>query len=575
MMSWLGNRRSFLAVDTETTGLNRGKDYIRLIQFGDGTAGWALDYSRWKGVAEEILLKYREPIVAHNLLYDSSMLKKDGLVIPQKLAHDSMIMAFLKNPAARMGLKGAAQLYVDKRAAVGQGALEQFMGGGGYTWATVPIDAPAYWMYGCLDTCLTALLAEKLYDEIMMNYRDAYELELAVIHCLREAELTGLLTDPDYIARASAALRAELAMLRPQIPCDPESDKQIVNFLQGIGVPLTVRTEKGNLSVDKEVMRYFEPKFPVCGLIESYRSKSRMLGSYLMKFNDLAVDHVLRASTKPVGARTGRQSVTDPPLQTLPRGRLVRDAIVSRPGTHFILADFKAQEMRVMASDAKETAMLAAFNRGEDLHNFVATALYGASFTKQQRSICKNAGFSKIYGAGIEKFALTAKIPVHEAQQFLAKYDEMFPGVARHMENMVNLVMQRAGGKRSGYGYVRLIDGRRLPVEGAKAYKAVNYRIQGSCAVSTKQKIVELDAAGIGNFFRLGVHDELMYEVPTEDIPEVKQIIADVMPDRGNFPGVTIEIDQDEVDRWGQHYRHDGYPKYVESYDPEWLEEAV
>lgn len=571
MMSWLSTRREFLAVDTETTGLNRGRDKIRLIQFGDHTEGWALDYGDWRGVARKIFNEYRGPIVAHNLLFDSSMLKADGLIIPQRWAHDTMIMAFLKNPMARMDLKGAATIYVDRRAATGRGLLEQVMAGGNFTWATVPVDHPAYWMYGALDTCLTSLLASKLYPEILQKFREAYELELATIHCLREAELAGLLTDADYIKRAEQKLRQELALLAPQIPCNPNSEKQLTEYLLSIGIPLFLRTEKGNLSTDKEVMAYFEKDFPVCTLIGQYKSKYRMLHSYLEKFDDLAVNGVLRASTRPVAARTGRMSITDPPLQTLPRGRLVRDAIISRPGTRFCMADFAGMELRALASDAHEPNMLATFARGESLHHYVATELYGPNYTKPQYQVIKNGNFSKVYGAGLEKFATTAKIPVNEARAFLEKYDEMFPKVRDYMNDNVQEVMERAGGKRNGRGWVELVDGRVLPIPADKAYISTNYKIQGGCAVVLKRKIVELDAAGLGTFFRLPVHDEILLEVPDADVPEVTQIIKDTMPDRFSFKDVILEIEQDTVDRWGQHYRGPDYPMYVETENPEWL----
>ncbi|HEY6019191.1 MAG TPA: DNA polymerase A family protein, partial [Candidatus Paceibacterota bacterium] len=503
----------------------------------------------------------------------SSMLKADGVIVPQRLAHDTMIMAFLKNPAARMDLKGAASIYVDKRANIGRGLLQQVMAGGNFTWATIPLDHPAYWMYGALDTCLTSLLADKLYPEIILKYREAYELELAVIHCLREAELAGMLIDPDYIERAKAKLRQELSSLREILPlANPGSDEQIRDYLLRLGVPLFALTEKGNLSVDKNVMRYFEKDFPICKSIEDFRSKSRMLGSYLEKFEELAVDNVLRASTKVVGARTSRMSVTDPPLQTLPRGRIIRDAIIARPGHRILQADYSGMEMRALASEAKEPRMLEAYAAGLDIHNVTAEALYGPDFTKPQRGVVKNAGFAKIYGAGLEQFATTAKIPVPQAKEFLERYDELYPNVKRYMEEVVGQVMERAGG-RKGTGWVKLIDGRVLPVPGDKAYVAVNYRIQGSCSVVTKRKIVELDAAGLGEYFRLAVHDEMLFEVPESEVVEARKIIADVMPDRYSFPGVVLAIEQDEVDRWGQHYRGNDYPKYVETIDPPWLED--
>lgn len=578
MMTWLGNRRGFLAFDVETEGLNVGCDKIRLAQFGDHEHGWALDYHSWRGVVAEVFRRYDRPLVAHNALFDVKMLKADGITVPQRLAHDTMIMTFLENAAARMGLKPAAAKYVDRQALAGKGVLEQAMVAGGWNWATVPVDLPAYWHYAALDTCLTALLADALYPKIEAEYLEAYELELAVIHCLRDAELAGLLTDQDYIDRAETKLEQELLELTPQIPVgNPGSDRQIVEYLLGIGAPLFVKTEKGNLSVDKHVLAWLAPQFPVAEVISQWRQKERQLNAYLRKFrnvgdshNGLAVGDVLRASTKPVGARTGRQSVTDPPLQTLPRGRVVRDAIIAREGHHLLQADFAGMEMRALASLAREETMLAAYNRGEDLHDFVADALYGASFTKQQRQVCKNAGFAKIFGAGVPKFAVTAGVSVDEATVFLQRYDGMFPGVAAFMQRVVNAVIERAGGDRRGWGWVTLQDGRRLPVEASKAYTGVSFRIQGGTAVAMKRKIVELDSVGLGPCFRLAVHDELLYEVPEEHCEEVRHVIERVMPDRTSFPGVTLEIETDEVERWGQHYRDD-YEKFVDTADPEWL----
>jgi DNA polymerase-1 len=562
--------------------LNVGCDHIRLIQFADHDTAWAFDYKDWRGVARQVLRDYDGPIVCHNTLYDSKMLLADGLDLPQRLAHDTMIMAHLKNPAARMDLKGAATIYVDRRAQAGRGALEQAMAAGGWDWATVPLDLPAYWMYGAMDTLLTARLASTLWPEVATSYREAYELELAVIHCLRRAEVTGMAIDEDYRLRACAHLEREIDELRAHIPCtNPGSDRQVIELLHAQGARWDFRTERGNLSTDKEVLRWLaERGFPVAALIEQYRSKTRMLTGYLYKIADvsqggLAVGGAVRASTRPVGARTGRMSVTDPPLQTLPRGRVVRDAFVARPGHRLLLADFAGMEMRALASDAREANMLAAYARGEDLHNFVASAAYGPDFTKKQRQVCKNAGFAKIYGAGVEKFAVTAGIEVADAASFLARYDELFPGVSSYQQAVVSRVMERAGGDRKGYGYVTLIDGRRLPVEAAKAYVAVNYRIQGSTAVATKRKIAELDAAGMGPFFRLAVHDELIYEVPDEHVPAAREVIRRVMPDTRSFPGVTLEIEQDEVSRWGEHYRGDEYPAYLPTEPAPWLAEAA
>lgn len=571
MFTWLGERRFMLAVDTETEGLNVGRDKVRLCQFGDATQGFALDWSKWKGVCADVIHKYDRPMVAHNLLFDSKMLKRDGVVIPQKLAHDTMVMAFLQNSAGKMSLKQACDYYVDHRSSRGQHLLKQAFAANSWNWATVPVDLPVYWQYAVLDTCLTAMLAEKLWDTTVAAYPRAYNLEMAAIHTLREAELAGLQTDPGYRILAKAKLGAELDALEAQIGFRPSKDRQVIEYLHNLGARWDFVTENGNISVDKHVLAWLSAQgYGTAGLISQWRNRSRMLTNYFEGFDALSVDDVVYANTRPLEARTGRMSVTQPALQTLPRGRVVRDAFLAREGSLFVMADFSGMEMRALASFAKEPAMLAAYDAGEDLHNFVARSLYGPNFTKPQRTICKNAGFAKVYGAGVEKFAETAGILVPEAQQFLAQYDEMFPGVGQFMGQVSVEVVRRAGGRKKGYGYVTAVDGRRLPVEADESYKGVNYLIQGSCAISMKEKMVELDQAGLGEYFRLSVHDELIFEVPIAEAREAQHIIEAVMPDRRNFPGVVLEIESDIVHRWGQHYRDD-FPKYIETEDPAWL----
>lgn len=584
---WLGQRRDFLGVDVETTGLTVGYDYIRLAQFGDGDTGWAFDYDEWKGVTRDAIARYDRPMVAHNLLFDSKMLKHDGIVIPQVLAHDSMIMVHLADPKGYMGLKPAAARYLDKRAAAGQDLLKQAMAQGGWDWRTVPTWVPAYWQYSAFDTCLSALLAETLYSE---TKKEPYETEIAAIHCLREAELAGLRVDEGYRQLAEWKLEQELELLTTQLPAldNPRSNQQVIEYLHSIGAEWEVYNEdSGQLSTDKFVLEWLASEagggFAAAGVLGEWRKTDRLLNSYVRKFANighginykgkavgLGVDGFLHPSTKPVAARTGRMSVTDPPLQTLPRGRVVRDAIIPRDGHVFVMADYSGMEMRVMASFAQEPEMLAAYGRGEDLHNFTAERLYGPAFTKLQRTLCKNGGFANIYGAGVAKFAATAKVSIDEATQFRQMYDNMFPGVKQYQEKIVGQVMASAGGKRSGYGHVTLIDGRWLPVEADKAYKGVNFTIQGSCAVVLKRKIAELDHAGLGPYFRLAVHDELLFEVPIEDAAWARRVIEEVMPDPNSFPGVTLEVESDITHRWGDHYRDD-FPKYIPTEDADWL----
>jgi DNA polymerase I len=591
-MSWLGESRPWLGCDTETSGLLLGDDQIRLVQFGDARMGWALDYPEWKGLVADVFRNYDGRCVWHNALFDLKMLKFDGVQTKQRFQHDTMVSCFLKDPGSRIDLKGAASLYVDSRARAGQSVLKDFMAAGGFSWGTVPREAGPYWVYGVLDTCLTAMLAESLWSDTGGGpLREAYELNMAVIHILRDAEITGLRVDEPYRAAAEAKLREELGGLEAEIPFTPSKDRQALEYLLSVGAEITERTDTGNLSVDKHVlgrlMREDPDRFRVAGLLNTWRQKARNLRTYIETMADVSrggmtVDGVLRAHAHPVGGiddsgknrgtRTGRLSVTDPALQTLPKGRIVRDAIIAREGCHILQADYAGMELRALASMAGEVGMLDAFERGEDLHEFVASKIFGPGFTKPQRGIAKNASFCKAYGGGPAKIAETAGVPLSEAETFVAMYEETFPALTSFMQGVVNDIMNQAGGRR-GRGWVTLPDGTRLPVQGDEAYKGVNYKIQGGTAVVAKRKLVELDAAGLGEFFRLAVHDEFLFEVPDAEIREAREILHHVMPDKTTYPGVVLEIESDVVYRWGAHFRGDDYPPYVETVDPEWIDE--
>jgi DNA polymerase-1 len=246
-------------------------------------------------------------------------------------------------------------------------------------------------------------------------------------------------------------------------------------------------------------------------------------------------------------------SVTDPPLQTLPRGRVVRDCIIPRDGHVFVMADYSGMEMRVLASFAQEPEMLAAYARGEDLHNFTASKLYGPDFTKPQRTLCKNGGFANIYGAGVAKFATTAEVSLDEAQAFRNMYDSMFPGV----KGTPRRSWARHGcGRRQAQGlrHVTLIDGRWLPVEADKAYKGVNFTIQGSCAVVLKQKIAQLDHAGLGPYFRLPCTTNSSTKSPSRMRRGHARLFEEVMPDGNPSPASRSKSSRTSC-RWGDHYR--------------------
>jgi DNA polymerase-1 len=548
-MRWLGERRPILGFDLETSGLDPYRERIRLAQFGDGATGWAVPYQDWRGLIKEVMTRYDQPMVAHNAKFDCSFLEHDEIQVPRHLLHDSMTMLHLFDSQGPKALKQGAKRHVGGWSVRGEQELKMGMKKAKWTWATVPVDFEPFWSYGALDTVLTARLAEALWPKIQ-PYREAYELELAVTWVLLDLEQRGIRVDLDYIHRAITPLQEQLLDIEDRWPgINLHSSTQVVKALEADGVRLIKRTQKGNTSLDDEVLQTVDHPLAVDTL--EARSKKKIITTYFEPFLRWSVDDILHPNINPLGAeKTGRMSITRPGMQTLPRKKIVRDAIIPRDGNSLIAADYQGQEMRVMAHYCGDKRMLEAYHAGQDLHTYTASQIYGVEEpSKEQRRIAKQSGFAKIYGAGYKKFALTAGIPVGEAKSFLTRYDQMFPGVSQFMRKAVNAVHERDEG---GFGYVMTIGGRKVRVPVSKAYVAVNYTIQGSCSDITKRAMVDADRAGLSDYMILPVHDEILWDVPSHNVDGIVPEIKAVM-ERTDLR-VPLPVDINIGDRWGAFY---------------------
>jgi DNA polymerase-1 len=565
LLAWLGGRRQFLGIDLETEGTNVGRDRIRLAQLGDAKHCWAMDYGNWKGLLKTVVERYDRPYIAHNLLFESRFMKRDGIQLPQHLSHDSMVMAHLWDPRYAISLEARASRHIDKRAFAGKKALSEAFAGGKWGWATIPTDHPAYWVYGALDATLGALIGEDLWPKIQ-PWRKVYDVELGCIHVLRDAGLAGLKIDLPYVDMQIEKLSTELAGLVGRIAVDPKKDKDVIEWLQSQGVrdgwpwQEWPRTEKGEFSVDDDALKALEPYENLTGFVEplrKWRKKERLLNSYFKNFDEMNVNGVLYPSVKPLGARTGRMSVTEPALQTLPKGSIVRNAFVSREEQTLILADYEGVELRVMASLAHEEALIEAFKSGADQHRWVASQAYEVpedGVSDVQRDIAKRTQYARIYGAGAAKIAVTAGVPQAAIEEFLAKYDALFPGISRFMHDSTQAVRDRSFHGDDKTGYVDTVLGRRLPVEKDKAFKGVNYECQaGATADVLKLKLIELSNAGLGKFIRLPVHDEVVMEVPDDELADAEATVWDVMPELNLFD-CPLTVDVESTKRWGTKY---------------------
>jgi DNA polymerase-1 len=571
-MRWLGERRSVLAFDTETTGLDPEKDRLRLVQFGDLQRGWSIPWERWGGVAVEAISKYDREMVGHNSKFDVRFIERHaGIRMPRELIHDTRLMCHIINPAASTALKPNAARLVDSTAAYASQKLDEVMTLQKWTWATIPIDFQLYWVYGALDTVLTAHMYEKLSHQIKTSYNKVYEVERAVQFVLADMEARGSRIDIEYTKRKSAELAtfannvSDWCLQKYKI--NPGSNREVTEALQRLGIELTARTNSGAYALDEDVITQilgveFESvdssmlsegqtlAYQVLARRKSEKIRSTYLDTFLEYVDENGFVH---PRMNQLGARTGRMSMERPALQTLPRGRIVRDCFIPREGNTLLSADFDGVEMRILAHFAQDKNLIDAINSG-DIHLATAQRVFNDStITKKdpRRQIAKGVGFAKIYGAGADKIALTAGVPVEAAREFLTQYDAMFPGVREFQNSVAKTVEARK--RNEGQAYVKTPLGRLQLSDNDRDYALVNALIQGMAADVFKEALIRLDESDAGDHLLLPVHDEIIADVPLEDVEEMKDVIVKAMSDDRWAVPLTVGIDG-PLTSWGAKY---------------------
>lgn len=550
---WLGERRPVLAVDTETSGMEWWDGDLRLVQFGDAMSGWAIPFEPWKGLVRESLKDYADPLVFHNAKFDLHWLERNGAFPRRHRVNDTAVMAHLVSPDQRVGLKECSARWLDARAATGQSELKKAMSKAQWTWGTIPIDFEGYWVYAALDVVLTARLYEHLVPQVRADFGRVYDLEMACSHILMDMETRGVRVDLSYCQEQYEKLHAYSVEARSWCKntygFEAGSNRNVAAQLMADGVVLTKRTDRGAWSMTEEVLSGIE--HPLAQTVLSIRKSEKLANSYFANFIEMADGDLLHPSVRPLGARTGRMSVTNPALQTLPRGRLVRDAFIAREGHLMVGADYEQVEMRLAAHFSEDEGLIEAFKSEGDFFTVMGRSIFDdPTFEKSdpRRSLVKNGMYAKVYGSGTARFAETVGIPEHEAQTFMLKLDQSFPGLRTFADSVGRTAAMR--GVREGTEYIRTPTGRRLVAPEGRSYALVNAAIQGTAADIFKQAIVKLDAAGLGEYLVMPVHDELILSVPLELVSEVEAGLVEVM-ERDDFL-VPLAVDSHHGVRWGE-----------------------
>ncbi|MEA3459973.1 MAG: DNA polymerase I [Chloroflexota bacterium] len=493
------------------------------------------------------------PKYGHNSKYDFTVLAHYGVRVGG-LAFDTMIAEWLINPASKnLGLKNLAWA----RLGVEMTPITDLIGKGKgqITMAQVPIGEAA--PYACADADMTYHLVRVL--EPKLRGKELWPLftqvEMPLVPVLSEMEMRGVKLSVDYLKEMSEGLQGRLAELELEIqdmvghPFNINSTQQLsgVLFVE-LGLPAqgVPKTKAGFYSTAAGVLEKLRGKHPIIDLILEYRELAKLKSTYVDTLPELVNERRGRVHTSynQTGTVTGRISSSDPNLQNIPirteLGRQVRRAFIAAPGHLLLSSDYSQVELRIMAHISQDEGLLAAFRRGEDIHASTAAAVLDVpieAVTPEMRRLAKTVNFGLSYGMSGYGLAQRTGLSQEEANAFIKNYFAKYPKVKKYVEET-----KRRAHKQ---GYVETLLGRRRyfpeltsekahwSVKRAAEREAINMPIQGTAADILKIAIINLHRAIHERELRsrmiLQVHDELVLEVPEEEMEVVKLLVKSTM----------------------------------------------
>ncbi|MGU7811218.1 DNA polymerase I [Burkholderia sp. AW49-1] len=408
--------------------------------------------------------------------------------------------------------------------------------------------------YAAEDADITLQLHHALYPQIAREpglERVYREIEMPVSLVLRKMERTGVLIDDARLQAQSSEIATRLIELEGQAyelaggEFNLGSPKQIGQiFFEKLQLPVVKKTPSGAPSTDEEVLQKLAEDYPLPKLLLEHRGLSKLKSTYTDKLPRMVNPATGRVHTNyaQAVAVTGRLASNDPNLQNIPvrtaEGRRIREAFIASPGHRIVSADYSQIELRIMAHISGDASLLRAFAQGEDIHRATAAEVFGVTpleVNSDQRRIAKVINFGLIYGMSAFGLASNLGITRDAAKLYIDRYFARYPGVAQYMEDT------RAAAKEKGY--VETVFGRRLwlpeinggngPRRQAAERAAINAPMQGTAADLIKLSMIAVDdwltRDQLASRMIMQVHDELVLEVPDDELSLVREKLPEMM----------------------------------------------
>lgn len=510
------------------------------------------------------------PKIGHNLKFDISFLKREGIQV-SGMVYDTMIASYLLNPnRPNHNLEEVAFEYLSYRKKTFPEVI-----GKRSSFADVPIEEAT--TYAAEDAALAYELKEILFQRLKdegldWSYRN---IEMPLIDVLIDMEMAGFMIDVEILRVMSKEIERELESIQRRIyflageEFNINSPKQLSRVLfQSLGLKPGKRTKTGfstELSVLEELAEFHE----LPGEILNFRSLSKLKSTYtdVLPYLVNPVTGRVHTTFNQTITATGRLSSSEPNLQNIPVrgewGKRIREAFIAGPNNLLLSADYSQIELRILAHLSQDRSLINAFLSNTDIHASTASELFNMNLeniTQDMRRVAKTVNFGVVYG--ISPFGLSHALNIsrEEAKRYIESYFERHKGV----RDYIGKVLKEA----SEHGFVMTMFGRKRPIPELKSKNlsmrqlgerlAINSPIQGTAADIIKIAMINIwrviRQKGLKTRMILQVHDELVFEVPEDEIGVVTKIVKDEMEGVIDL-AVPLKIEMGIGKNWAEAHR--------------------
>lgn len=608
LIAWLRTRQA-VVVDYETSGLawyhkaricgvglgawaDSGGFFAAYVPIRHRTAQPQLPEKHVLAGVGEILADPSITKIGHNLKFEDHMSRVDGMRICGPRV-DTMVAAHLYNENRPVQLEqrarddlGVQDAYATSKLVTERIARlarenglsrERYRARYGYS----ELDTHFCGRYCCGDLIHTAGLASLYLNwGVREHFPRLWDTEMRLTEVLCDTECAGLKVDTEYLSKLRDTVQATKAALGQHLwqatggyELNPGSDHDVRKFLADVmRLPLSKVTDKGEWSVDAEVLSEFAEGNHVCRLLLQWREADKLATTYtdsILKRLDDA--DFLYADLQQMGAATGRLSCKDPNFQNFPTdsndravahsGKKLKEGgvdpwsirrafLVREPGWTRIFLDYSQIELRVLAHYSRDPIMVDAFLQGADVHERTASEVAKILGYEPERRIAKIVNFGLSYGMSEIGLQRQAKIPFVEAEAFLRAFFQKYVGVQRYRYSVVQEALSNGCQWRNVFGRCRRIpalNSQHVNERNAAMRQMIASAIQGTAAELTKESMVRISdwlrAENSPAMLCNTVHDEIQIDAPDECVPAVIEQCKKLMEDYPEFAPIPILVD--------------------------------